>query len=51
MAESPGGVPTLSTAPGMSYLFGALLEGSRNELSLLSAPIGQYIHNGTVVHT
>lgn len=42
------------TAPGGprgSHLLGALLESSRDELPLLSAPIGQHVHNGGAVHT
>lgn len=33
------------------HLLGALLEGSRDELPLLSAPVGQYVHDGATVHT
>lgn len=33
------------------HLLGALLEGSRDELSLFPTPIGQHTHNGAVVHT
>lgn len=33
------------------HLLGALLEGSRDEMPLLPAPVGQYAHDGSVVHT
>ena len=49
-----GGLSPSPTAPGKSewaHLLGALLEGSRDELPLLSAPIGQHVHDGIVVHT
>jgi hypothetical protein len=52
--QPPQGIFTWFTVPVMSecsHLLSALLEGSRNELPLLSAPIGQYVHNGTVVYT
>ena len=34
-----------------SHLLGAFMEGSRDELPLLSAPVGQYVQNGKTVHT
>lgn len=33
------------------HLLGALLEGSRDEMPLLPAPVGQHVHDGSMVHT
>lgn len=50
---SPRGFSPQPTAPAeseWSHLLSALLEGSRDDLPLLSAPIGQHVHNGVAVH-
>lgn len=49
-----GGFSSQSAAPGKSegsHLFGTLLEGSGDDLPLLSAPIGQHVHNGIAIYT
>lgn len=50
---SPRGSSPQPPAPAESewpHLLGALLEGSRDDLPLLSAPIGQHVHDGVAVH-